>query len=83
MENNKKNLVYFELTNEREQYNRLNIEPKPDSLLRVNIHIKKVNEKVQIPKQKLTSFNRYGFTVVEWGGMTYQLRIIKKQIKML
>ena len=71
MESNKKNLVYFELTEERELGNKLIIEPKPDSLLRVSIHIKKVNEKVSIKEQKLSSFNRQGFTAVEWGGMTY------------
>ena len=71
MENNKKNLVYFELTKERELGNKLIITPKPDSLLRVSIHIKKVNEKVNIKEQKLESFKRVGFTAVEWGGMTY------------
>ena len=71
MENNKKNLVYFELTKERELSNKLIITPKPDSLLRVNIHIKKVNEKVNIKEQKLETFKRVGFTAVEWGGMTY------------
>ena len=71
MENNKKNLVYFELTKERELGNKLIIEPKPDSLLRVSIHIKKVNEKVSIKEQKLETFTRVGFTAVEWGGMTY------------
>ena len=71
MENNKKNLVYFELTEERELDNKLLITPKPDSLLRVSIHIKKVNEKVDIKEQRLKTFNRYGFTAVEWGGMIY------------
>ena len=71
MEANKKNLVYFELTEERELGNKLIITPKPDSLLRVSIHIKKVNEKVNIKEQKLSTFTRIGFTAVEWGGMTY------------
>ena len=55
----------------RELGNKLIIEPKSDSLLRVSIHIKKVNEKLNIKEQKLESFNRHGFTAVEWGGMTY------------
>lgn len=71
MESNGKNLVYFELTNEREAGNKLIIEPKPDSLLRVSIHIKKVNKRVNIVEQKLETFKRVGFTAVEWGGMTY------------
>ena len=71
LENNKQSLVYFELTEERERANKLIIEPKPDSLLRISIHIKKVNERVNIKKQKLNTFERNGFVAVEWGGMTY------------
>ena len=71
LENNGKSLVYFELTEEREANNKLLVSPTPDSMLRVNIHIKKVNTKVDIKEEKLTSFERRGFTVVEWGGMTY------------
>ena len=71
LEKNKKSLVYFELTEERESYNKLNISPKPDSLLRLVIHIKKVDKRVDIPKQSLVKFQRKGFVAVEWGGTTY------------
>ena len=71
LENNEKSIVYFELTKERERGNKLIITPKPDSMLRVSIHIKKVNEKVNIKEQKLEKFERYGFSAIEWGGMTY------------
>ena len=71
LENNKKSLVYFELTDSRETTNKLNITPKPDSLLRVVIHVKKVKEKVNIKEEKITRFQRKGFTAVEWGGTTY------------
>ena len=71
LESNKKSLVYFETTRERELGNKLIITPTPDSLLRLSIHIKKVNNKVDIKEQKLESFQRHGFTVIEWGGMIY------------
>lgn len=71
LEKNEKSLVYFELTEERDSYNKINISPKPDSLLRVAIHIKKVDKKVNIKKQSLKKFKRKGFVAVEWGGMTY------------
>ena len=71
LERNEKSLVYFELTEERESYNKIFISPKPDSLLRLVIHIKKVDQEVEIPKQKLTKFQRKGFVAVEWGGVTY------------
>lgn len=71
LEKNEKSLVYFELTEERESYNKLNISPKPDSMLRLVIHIKKVDQKTNIPKQNLTKFQRKGFVAVEWGGTVY------------
>lgn len=74
LERNEKSLVYFELTEERETNNKLIIEPKPDSLLRLAIHIKKVNKKTEIKEQQLTHFERRGFTAVEWGGVDYSKR---------
>ena len=71
LEKNEKSLVYFELTKERELNNKLNISPTPDSLLRVIIHVKKVDKKVNIKEQELVPFNRYGFAVVEWGGVNH------------
>lgn len=71
LENNGKSLVYFELTSEREKSNKLIIEPKPDSLLRINMHIKKVSRKINIKEQNLVSFDRKGFVAVEWGGTMY------------
>ena len=71
LEKNDKSLVYFELTKERDSYNKLIINPNPDSILRVAIHIKKVNKKTSIKEEVLTTFNRNGFTAVEWGGVIY------------
>lgn len=71
LEDNEKSLVYFELTEERENYNKLIITPEPDSMLRVAIHIKKANKKTDIKAQELSTFERNGFTVVEWGGVRY------------
>lgn len=72
LEKNGKNLVYFELTDSKQRYNKLNINPKPDSLLRISIHIKKVNKKIKIKEQKLNKFNRIGFAVIEWGGVNHK-----------
>jgi len=71
LEKNEKSLVYFELTEEREAVNKLFITPKPKSLLRVVIHVKKVNKETPILEEKIPSFKRKGFTAVEWGGTTY------------
>lgn len=71
LEINGQSLVYFELTDERESYNKLYISEEVDSLLRVNMHIKKVNGYVDIEEQALPSFERNGFVAVEWGGTIY------------
>ena len=71
LEKNEQSLVYFELTESLQETNALNITPTPDSLLRVRIHVKKVDNKVNIKEQKLETFDRIGFTAVEWGGVTY------------
>ena len=44
------------------------ISPKPDSILRIFLSIKKIDHHINIQQQKLESFERKGFTVVEWGG---------------
>lgn len=71
LEDNEQSLVYFELTDERESYNKLYITPAPDSLLRVHIHIMPVDRYINIPEQELPTFNRTGFVAVEWGGTVY------------
>lgn len=68
LEENEKSLVNYTLTEERQEENKLMITPKPDSLLRVAINIKKVDKKVNIREQQLPHFTREGFTAVEWGG---------------
>ena len=68
LEKNGKNIVRFSFTEELQEKNEIIIEPKPDSLLRVHINIKKVNKKVNIKEQKIKPFNREGYSAVEWGG---------------
>lgn len=72
IETNNKSIIYFEQTEELENNNKLIITPKPDTLLRVRIHIKKVNKKINIKEQKLVSHKRIGFTAVEWGGVIHK-----------
>ena len=46
----------------------LEINPKPDTIIRVLMEFKGLDKRIYVKEQKLTSPNRYGFTVVEWGG---------------
>ncbi len=67
MEKNPYNLIAFQ----RDVYTEnaeLKITPTPDTLLRVFMAWKPLEEDVEIEPQKLTTIDRKGFTVVEWGG---------------
>ena len=67
MEHNAYNLISFQ----SEAYTnsaKLNITPTPDSLLRVFMAYVPLEEAVDIQPQQLQTFERKGFTVVEWGG---------------
>ena len=46
----------------------LEITPKPDTIIRIVMEFKGLEEPIQIKEQKLITPQRTGFTVVEWGG---------------
>lgn len=52
----------------------LSISPKPDTVIRVFLDMEGFDTLVQLPVQNLTSTFRHGFTVVEWGGLTSEIR---------
>ena len=49
----------------------LNITPKPDSIIRIFLTIKKLDTPINVKEQKLVSVERKGYTVVEWGGSNF------------
>jgi hypothetical protein len=67
MENNNYNLIRF-AGKEYTDNAKLTVTPTPDSTLRVFMVFKSLDKYQQLPKQQLQSFERKGFTVVEWGG---------------
>lgn len=67
MQNNKYNLITFQGKAYTDSA-KLEISPKPDSMLRVFMAYKPLNKSIDIEEQKLETFERKGFTVVEWGG---------------
>ena len=68
LENNKYNYIRFETKEEIENYMPLEISPEPDTVIRVVMNFKALDEKVKIKGQILTPVKRNGYTVVEWGG---------------
>lgn len=68
MEGSAYNLITFQ-TDAYTENARLTIDPQPDSLLRVFMVWKPLEEYVAVEPQALEGgFQREGFTVVEWGG---------------
>lgn len=67
MQNNPYNLITFQ--NEVYTDNaKLEVIPEPDSILRVFMAYRPIDETIDIEEQNLESFKRQGFTVIEWGG---------------
>lgn len=48
---------------------RLIIDPKPESILRLNFHFKPISIKTELKAPEIKEFIRKGFTVIEWGGI--------------
>lgn len=67
LEENKYNLIHF-AGGEYDEYAKLQIKPKPDSILRVMMVYKPLEKPIDIEEQQLHCFERKGFTVIEWGG---------------
>jgi hypothetical protein len=69
MENNAYNFIHF-VGKQYEELAELQINPTPETIIRVMMITKSLNYKIQVPLQDLTPLHkkRKGFTVVEWGG---------------
>lgn len=64
---NSYNLITFQDTDYTEKA-KLSISPEPDTLIRIFMVYQPLSTFKEIPKQKLSTRSRTGFTVVEWGG---------------
>ncbi len=68
LEANKYNYIRFLNKEEIEENMPLEIEPKPDTQIRVLMTFKGLNKEIKVEEQQLTRVERKGYTVVEWGG---------------
>ena len=64
---NERSIVSFQFEN-YENAAKLNVSPKPDTVIRVFLGIRKAKENEEIEEQILPTRKRQGYTVVEWGG---------------
>lgn len=67
MEQNKYNLIHFANVEYSEMI-KLNIDPKPDSVIRIFMVYKGLDDTMEIEEQVINKSVRNGFTAVEWGG---------------
>ena len=67
MEENPYNIISFQ-TNRYTDAAKLDIDPAPDTMIRVFMAWQASDTLVELPEQELTAPERTGFTVVEWGG---------------
>lgn len=68
MENNNYNYIRFETKEEQDKSMPLEVNPKPDNVIRVMMDWKGLDEKIIVEEQKLEQGVRNGYTVVEWGA---------------
>jgi len=68
MQNNKYNYIRFATKEEINEYMPLEFSVQPDSIIRILMQFKAINEYKEIPEQNLETPKRDGFVAVEWGG---------------
>ena len=68
LQKNKYSLIRFATKEEIDKEMPLNITPEPETLIRVFMEFKGLDEKITINEQELNKVERNGYTVVEWGG---------------
>ena len=68
LENNNYNFISFRSLEDINKSMPLNISREPDTLIRVMMDYKPLDDYIEVKEQQLTKVERKGFTVVEWGG---------------
>ena len=65
--------IRFQTFDEIERNMSLKVSPKPDTMIRIMMEYKPLDNAINIKKQPLQKAERKGFTVVEWGGTEVKL----------
>ncbi len=68
LQKNEYNYIRFASSEEINKNMPLNVEPNPDTTIKVLMTYKGLKEPIDIKEQKLVTPSREGFVVVEWGG---------------
>lgn len=68
LESNKYNYIRFATEDEISNNMPLEINPKPDTIIRILMTFKGLEKPIEVTQQELITPERVGFTIVEWGG---------------
>ena len=68
LEANKYNYIRFATLDEINDNMPLEINPNPDTVIRVLMTFKGLDKPIEVQEQQLTTPERKGFVAVEWGG---------------
>lgn len=68
LERNNYTFIHFLVNDEYRVFSTNNVNPKPDTSIRIFMEFFGTEEPFSVAPQELTSTKRNGFTLVEWGG---------------
>lgn len=68
LEANKYNYIRFATIEEINESMPISISPAPDTLIRILMIFKGLDEPIEVEEQKIESIKREGFVAIEWGG---------------
>ena len=68
LESSKYNYIRFETNESIDKYMPLEVTPTPNTVIRVYMVFKPLEEKIDVKPQVLEQKSREGFSVIEWGG---------------
>jgi hypothetical protein len=79
MKGNDRCYIHFLFNEDYNTYARLSVTPQPDKLFRVFMVWREIGDKedLRLQPQQIPSFQRSGFTVVEWGGAELGKPVVK------
>lgn len=75
LERNKYNFIHFLVNEECNEIATLNVNPKPETSIRIYMEFYGLENRTIIKEQQLPKTERKGFTIVEWGGADVSSKI--------
>ncbi len=79
LERNRYNFIYFMVNEECNEIATLNVNPKPETTIRIYMEFYGLENRTIIKEQQLSKTERKGFTLVEWGGADVSSKIRKNE----